>query len=232
MVLFYQKNAVMKKQSALFKNLMFNPILFSAYHKDDIMNKFFTRKDQLKEVENIQVQISISNQINIILILIQTFFYNTLISGIYPLQFIYINYYETFSEKNYKLDEYSFLIISSTYICSYFSIMIYHLFGSKRIKLSYILSNIFFFFGSLFYILSFNEQKNIKFFYAFLIVSRICIGFGANPLMGKKYILSYSPSYFLPKFSKIYVFISLLGHSMGPFFMFIFSRQIKQIIRK
>ena len=96
---FIKKNAVMKKQSALFKNLMFNPILFSAYHKDDIMNKFFTRKDQLKEVENIQVQISISNQINIILILIQTFFYNTLISGIYPLQFIYINYYETFSEK-------------------------------------------------------------------------------------------------------------------------------------
>ena len=225
---FIKKNAVMKKQSALFKNLMFNPILFSAYHKDDIMNKFFTRKDQLKEVENIQVQISISNQINIILILIQTFFYNTLISGIYPLQFIYINYYETFSEKNYKLDEYSFLIISSTYICSYFSIMIYHLFGSKRIKLAYILSNIFFFFGSLFYILSFNEQKNIKFFYAFLIVSRICIGFGANPLMGKKYILSYSPSYFLPKFSKIYVFISLLGHSMGPFFMFIFFATNKE----
>ena len=37
---FIKKNAVMKKQSNLYKNLMFNPILFSAYHKDDIMNKF------------------------------------------------------------------------------------------------------------------------------------------------------------------------------------------------
>jgi hypothetical protein len=219
---FIKKNAVMKKESTLFKNLMFNPILFSAYHKDDIMNKFFTRKDQLKEVENIQIQISISNQINIILIFIQTFFYNSLISGIYPLQFDYILYFQKSASKNYNLDEYSFLIISSTYICSYFSIMIYHLFGSKRIKLSYILSNIFFFVGSLFYIISFNEQKDIKFFYAFLIISRILIGFGANPLMGKKYILSFSPSYSLPKFSKIYVFISLLGHSMGPLFIYIF----------
>ena len=35
----------------LFKNLMYNPILFSAYYKDDLMNKFLSRKGQTKEVK-------------------------------------------------------------------------------------------------------------------------------------------------------------------------------------
>ena len=219
---YIKKNSVFKKKSDLFKNLMFNPILFSCYHKDDIMDKFLSRKDQIKEVENIQIPLSFANQINILLIFVQTFFYNTLISGIYPLQFIYVEDIETIWDKPYNLTEYSFLIISSTYICSYFSIMIYHLFGTKRIKLSFIISNIFFFVGSAFYMISFNENKDVNFTFAFLITARIFIGFGANPLMGKKYILSFAPNYYLPYISKIYVLVTILGHSMGPFFVFIF----------
>ena len=220
---YIKKDAVLKKQSALFKNLLFNPILYSPYHKDDIMNKFLSRNDQIKEVENIQAEISLSNKINIIMIFIHTFFYNTLISGIYPSQIMYIHYFQNDIRKaEFNLNEFSFLIISSTYICSYFSIMIYYLFGSKRIKLSFVLSNIFFFFGSLFYIMSFNEIPSLRFFYTFLTASRVFIGFGANPLMGKKYILSFTPNYFLPKISKIYVLVSLLGHAMGPLIEFIF----------
>ena len=221
---YIKKDTVIKKKSSLYKNLMFNPILFSAFHKDDIMNKFLSRTDQIKEVESIQVELSLSNRINIIMIFIHTFFYNTLISGIYPLQIMYINFYQYHVEKmdkNYNLNEYSFLIISSTYICSYFSILIYHFFGKKRIKLSFVLSNIFFFFGSLFYIMSFNSYNRLRFFYTFLIASRVFIGFGANPLMGKKYILSFTPKYFLPEMSKIYIFVSHLGHAMGPFIVFI-----------
>ena len=219
---YIKKDAVLKKQSALFKNLLFNPILYSPYHKDDIMTKFLSRNDQIKEVESIQEELSLSNQINIIMIFIHTFFYNTLISGIYPLQIMYINYYQKKVNKQYNLKEFSFLIISSTYVCSYFSIMIYYLFGSKRIKLSFVLSNIFFFFGSLFYIMSANRFDSMRFFYTFLTASRVFIGFGANPLMGKKYILSFTPNYFLPKISKIYVMVSLLGHAMGPLIVFIF----------
>ena len=219
---FIKKNSVIKKQSELYKNLMFNPILFSPFHKDDIMNKFLSRKDQIKEVEEIQTPLSYPNQVNVLMIFIQTFFYNTLISGIYPLQFIYLRDIEEMWGKEFNLTEYSFLIISSTYICSYFSIMIYYLFGSKRIKLSFVLSNIFFFFGSLFYIMSANRFDSLRFFYIFLTASRVFIGFGANPLMGKKYILSFTPNYFLPKISKIYVMVSLLGHAMGPLIVFIF----------
>ena len=219
---YIKKNSIFKKKSDLFKNLMFNPILFSPYHKDDIMDKLLSRKDQIKEIKNIQIPLSFSNQINILLIFVQTFFCNTLISGIYPLQFIYVEDIETLWDKKYNLTEYSFLIISSTYICSYFSIMIYHIFGTKRIKLSYIISNIFFLVGSICYMISYNSNKDENFVFAFLITARIFIGFGANPLMGKKYILSFAPNYFLPYISKIYVLVSILGHSMGPFFVFIF----------
>ena len=219
---FIKKNSVIKTESTLYKNLMFNPILFSAYHKDGIMNKLLSSKAQHKELEKIQIPMTCQNKVNILMIFFQTFFYNTLISGIYPLQFIYIKDIEINWGKEYSLTEYSFLLISSTYICSYFSIMIYHCFGAKRIKLSYIISNIFFLIGSLFYIISYNGTEHVSFVFGFLITARIFVGFGANPLMGKKYILSYAPKFYLPLISKYYVFITILGHSMGPFFVFLF----------
>ena len=219
---FVKKNSVMKKQSDLYKNLLFNPVLFSPFHKDDIMNKFLSRKGQIKEVEEFQTPLSLSNKLNLAIIFIQTFFYNTLISGIYPLQFIYILDLEQKRGKDYNLTEYSFLIISSTYVCACFTILIYNLFGSNRIKFSYIISNIFFFLGSLFYIISYNYTQSVNYVFGFLITARIFIGFGANPLIGKNYILSYTSKYFLPLISKIYVLIAILGHSFGPFFVFIF----------
>ena len=69
--------------------------------------------------------------------------------------------------------------------------------------------------------MSANRFDSMRFFYTFLTASRVFIGFGANPLMGKKYILSFTPNYFLPKISKIYVLVSLLGHAMGPLIEFI-----------
>ena len=224
---FTRKDASIISNSNLFKNLMFNPILFSAYHKDDLMNKFLSRKEDIKEVEQIQIPLSIENKINITLIFIQTFFYNTLISGIYPLLF------EFLGESNGKtFIPYSLLIIASTYLFSYFSIMFYHYFGTKNIKLAYSISYLLFAVGSIAYIISYraeNENNNGKTklmksaVIGYLVFSRIIVGLGANPTMGKKYILNYASNYFLPFISKIYVLISILGHSMGPligFFLF------------
>ena len=213
-----KKDATVISNSNLFKNIMFNPILFSAYHKDDLMNKFLSRKESIKEVEQIQLPLSTQNKINITLIFIQTFFYNTLISGIYPLLF------EFMGESNGKsFIPYSLLIIASTYICSYFSIMFYHYFGTRNIKSAYTISYILFCIGSAAYIFSYREEDNKtgtifmkSSIIGYLVFSRIIIGLGANPTMGKTYILIYASKYFLPLISKIYVFISILGHSMGP----------------
>jgi hypothetical protein len=219
-----KKDAPIISNSNLFKNIMFNPILFSAYHKDDLMNKFLSRKDQIKEIEHIQLPLSTINKINITLIFIQTFFYNTLISGIYPILFELMG--ET--NDNSSFIPYSLLIIASTYIFSYFSIMFYHYFGTKNIKAAYTISYILFFIGSIAYILCYRNDdleyiviKDGQIFrktslIGFLLFSRIVIGLGANPTMGKRYILNYASKYFLPFISKIYVIISILGHSMGP----------------
>ena len=218
-----KKNASIISNSKLFNNLMFNPILFSAYHKDDLCNKFLSRKDALKEIEQIQPSISLYNLINIILIFIHTFFYNTLISGIYPLLFEYIG---EIYDKTYL--PYSLLIIASTYFFSYFSIFIYHYFGARNIKIAYFLSYIIFLLGSIVYIINYKgpdgliSLKDFSFI-GYLIFSRILIGLGAIPTLGKKYILSYAPKYFLPFISKIYFLFSIIGHSVGPligFFLF------------
>ena len=215
---FNKKNVQIISESKLFKNLMFNPILFSAYHKDDLMNKFLSRKDEIKEVEKMQISMTSLNKRNITLILIHQFFYNTLISGIYPLLF------ELVGEAGSDYMPYSLLIIASTYFFSYFSIILHKCFGIKRIKAAYLVSYIFFILGSSAYIFSYQKDKkdnseNTIFrttMLGCLIFSRIIIGLGANPTIGKNYILNYSSKYFLPFISKIYVLISILGHSFGP----------------
>ena len=222
---FTKKDSPIVSNSNLFQNLMFNPILFSAYHKDDLMNKFFSRKEEINEIEQIQLPLSTKNKINIILIFIQTFFYNTLISGIYPLLFEFMG--ETHGS---TFIPYSLLIIASTYFFSYFSIMFYHYFGTRNIKSAYTISYILFSVGSSAYIFSYIKEdvnySDKNFFkkssiIGFLVFSRIIIGLGANPTMAKKYVLNYTSKYFLPFISKIYVFISILGHSMGPLIGFL-----------
>ena len=214
-----KKESQIISQSKLFKNLMFNPILFSAYHKDDLMNKFLSRKEEIKDIEKMQVPMTLNNKINMALIFIHNFFYNTLISGIYPLLF------ELMGETEDKsFIPYSLLIIASTYLFSYFSIMFYNYFGNKNIRAAYVVSYILFMLGSFSYIFSYQKNEANEFndtlfkssMIGFLIFSRIIIGLGATPTVGKKYILNYSSKYFLPYISKIYVFISILGHSFGP----------------
>ena len=216
---FTKKNLQIISESKLFKNLMFNPLLFSAYYKDDLMNKFLSRKEEIKEVENMQISMTSSNKLNITLILIHYFFYNTLISGIYPLLFELVG----LTEDKYFIP-YSLLIIASTYFFSYFSLMFHKCFGSKSIKGAYVISYIYFMIGSIAYIFSYQENEKDEFnkklfksaMIGVLVFSRIIIGLGANPTTGKNYILNYSSKYFLPYISKIYVFISILGHSFGP----------------
>ena len=214
-----KKESQIISKSNLFKILMFNPILFSAYHKDDLMNKFLSRKEEIREIEKMQIPMTVANKINLALIFIHNFFYNTLISGIYPLLFELVG--ET-KEKSFI--PYSLLIIASTYLFSYFSIMFYSYFGNQNIKIAYVISYILFMVGSISYIFSYQKNDKNQFnsvlfkssMIGFLAFSRVIIGLGATPTIGKNYILNYSSKYFLPYISKIYVFISILGHSFGP----------------
>ena len=216
---FINKNNTNLNQTKLFNNIMYNPLLFSPFKNDDLLHKFLSRKKSFKEVEEMQTPLSKCNKINIILIFIQIFFYNTLLSSIYPLLF-------ELMEKGLNKGERpkSFLIIASTYFCSYFSMMFNHYFGSQRIKIAYYISYILFFLGSFLYIVSLQKNKEDKVHTLInpLIGSRILIGLGANPTMGKKYILSYSSIYYLPYISKYYVIIQMLGYAFGPLIGYIY----------
>ena len=46
--------------------------------------------------------------------------------------------------------------------------------------------------------------------------SRVLIGLGANSIIGKQYILIYTPKYLLPKLSKIYLICQIVGFILGP----------------
>ena len=193
---FRKKDALITTKSNLYKNIMYNPILFSAYHKDDLMNKFLSRKEEIKEVEEVQLPLSIRNKINIVLIFVHSFFYNTLISGIYPILFLFLESIEQ------EQTSFSLLIISSTYISSYFSILFYHCFGSKKIKIAYIISYFLFLVGSLLYILSYQKDYDRNSVIGLLVGSRILIGLGSNPTMGKNIFYHIHQNIFCHLFPK------------------------------
>ena len=202
----------MKQREKFLENSIFNPILSSTFKNDNIIQKFLSNKDCINEVKKSQTPISIHNKKNIIFILIQTFFYNTLITCIYPLLFIYIK------GKNYE-HIYAFLIIALTYLTSFFFMIIYHNTKIDDIKFINVICYILCIFGSLFYIISniYIDYNNDYMVFVFILCSRIFIGLGNNIMTGKKYITLYTPRYYIGKISLLYLIFQILGMAFGPF---------------
>ena len=232
-----------KKSSKYFENDIFNPILSASYHKDNLLDKFLSTNDAFNEIKIFQKPLTLMNKRNIILILTQVFFYNTLLTCIFPVLYYYI--YICGLENDNKIDQFwllnmlLFLTVGATYLSQYLSIFFtYNYISIKNIKVSYILSYIFLFIGSVLYIASIlsNYRKEIvtsgesitdsghyKTRVLILGIARFIIGLGSNSMMGKKYITLYCPKYFLPVVSKIYLIIELSGFILGPCITALFS---------
>ena len=230
-----------KKSTKFLENDIFNPILSASYHKDNLLDKFLSTKEAFNEIKSIQKPISLMNKRNIILILTQVFFYNTLLTCIFPSLYFYE--YMCAIEKDNTIDNFwflnisIFLIVGSTYFAQFLSIFIfYNYVPIKYIKISYIISYSFIIIGSLIYILSIfqnfrgeEESKDAsdvghyKIRSLILGISRFLIGLGSNPMQGKKYITLYTPKYYLPIISKIYLIIELSGFIIGPSITALFS---------
>ena len=199
-----------KKGTKYSENDIFNPILSASYYKDNLLDKFLSTKDAFNEIKNIQRKITLVNKRNIILIITQAFFYNTLLTCIFPILFY------NFDIKKSLDNIYIFIIVATTYVgqwCSTF--FFYNCMSIKKIKFSYIICYSLIFAGSLIYILSiFNKGLPIL----ILGISRFLVGLGSNPMMGKKYLTLYTPKYLLPALSKIYLIIELSGLILGPCF--------------
>ena len=206
-----------KISSKYLENDIFNPILSASYYKDNSLDKFLSTKDAFGEIKLMQNPITWVNKRNIILILTQTFFSNTLLTCILPYLFFYEykNKYDSQQTLSfYIMSCASFVAISATFLAQFLSIFFFYNYMSiKRIKLFYTLSYIFTLIGSLLYILSIIGTSALPFV---LGISRFLIGLGSNPMLGKKYLTLYTPKYLLPKLSKIYLLIELLGFILGP----------------
>ena len=213
----------LRKGFKYFENDIFNPILSASYNKDNLLDKFLSTKEAFSAAKKIQSEITPENKRNIILLMVQTFFYNSLLTCIFPIIYYY-EYVRSLGDEDSILNDLWFVnlllfaIVSITYISQFLSIFFFYNYTSrKNIKLSYLLSYIFTFIGSLLYISSiYSGQGHFKIRAIFLGISRILIGLGSNPMVGKKYITIYSPRYYLPLISKIYLIIELLGFILGP----------------
>ena len=219
---FTNKRKTIIKGYKYFENDIFNPILSSSYYKDNLLDKFLSTKEAFTEVKKIQNPISKENKRNIILILAQTFFYNTLLTCIFPIFYFY-EYVRSIEKSIYNeiwfVNVFIFLVVSSIYIAQFLSIFIFYNYTSKKkFKNSILLVfYIFIFIGSITYIFSiFYNQGHFKLRALILGFSLSLIGFGSNSITGKKYITIYAPRYYLPMISKIYLITELLGQIIGP----------------
>ena len=228
-----------KKSSKYFENDIFNPILSASYHKDNLLDKFLSTNDAFNEIKSFQKPVTLMNKRNIILILTQVFFYNTLLTCIFPVLYFYI--YICGLEKNNEIDQFwffnilVFLTVGVTYLSQFLSIFFtYNYISIKNIKVSYILSYIFLFVGSVLYIASIfskyrenfqedTDSGHYKTRVLILGISRFIIGLGSNSMLGKKYITLYCPKYYLPIVSKIYLIIEISGFILGPCITALFS---------
>ena len=229
----------MKKSSKYFENDIFNPILSASYHKDNLLDKFLSTNEAFNEIKSFQKPVTLMNKRNIILILAQVFFYNTLLTCIFPVIYYYI--YICGIENDDTIDQFwllnifLFLTVGATYFAQFLSIFFtYNYISIKNIKVSYILSYIFLFSGSVIYIASIlskyrenkentNDSGHYKVRVLILGIARFLIGLGSNSMLGKKYITLYCPKYYLPIVSKIYLIIELSGFILGPCITALFS---------
>ena len=223
-----------KKSSKILENDIFNPILSASYYKDNLLDKFLSTKDAFEEIKTLQKKISLVNKRNIILIFTQSFFYNSLLTCIFPVLYYY-EYIKAIKQSKIEIKNgaiansdsifkiplmnvFIFMVVASTYFGQWISIFLFYNYMSiKKIKFSYILSYSFILVGSLIYILSiFYRQGHYKLRAVILGGARLLIGFGANPMIGKKYLTLYTPKYLLPLLSKIYLIIEISGLILGP----------------
>ena len=206
-----EEECPLRQREKLLENSIFNPVLSSTYRKDNIISKFISNKECLKEVKKNQNKISLKNKINIIYIFIHSFFYNSLFTCIYPLLFIYIK------GKDYE-HIYGFLSIAMTYFTYSLFMIICHNTKLDYIKMINTISYIFCIIGNLCYIYSYyiNTIDNDYIFFSLILSSRIFIGLGNNIMVGKKYITLYIPRFFFGKISLIYLLFQNLGFAFGP----------------
>ena len=219
----YISKKKIKKSSKHLENDIFNPILTAAYYRDNLLDKFLSTNEAFTEIKNMQKKITLENRRNIILIFIQTFFYNSLVTCIFPVLYYYekargLDKEDEDEDNFFPLNVFMFLAVGATYLGQWLSIFLFYNYISiKKIKFSYLFCYTLICNGSLIYVASIlYGQGKYKSRALILGIARLLIGLGSNPMIGKKYLTFYTPKYLSPTISKIYLLVELSGAIIGP----------------
>ena len=209
-----------KKSSKHLENDIFNPILTAPYYRDNLLDKFLSTNEAFNEIKSMQKTISVENKRNIILILAQTFFYNSLVTCIFPVLYYYekARGIEKGNDFFFTMNVLMFLAVGATYLGQWLSIFFFYNYISiKEVRFSYLFCYTFICIGSLIYIASIlYGQGRYKPRGLILGLARLLIGLGSNPMIGKKYLTFYTPKYLSPVISRIYLILELSGLILGP----------------
>ena len=211
---------LVKNHPILLENDIYNPLMSYTNNRDSLVEKFLSTKEAFKQILDVQMSVSEYNETNMSLILIQKFFYNTLVTCMNPVIFSFIPIKNIIEKPTLQLSQIfiSFAIEKLSFFCSLF------FFRHAGNKIMLIISYTLCFFGSLFFIfccgLAFTEGQDLPRFIYFAL-SRIFIGIGSNEIVGRKYIELYSPRFYLISISKKYTIVNFLGNACGPLFSFI-----------
>ena len=213
-------NKLMKNHPILLENDIYNPLMSYTNNRDSLVEKFLSTKEAFKQILDVQMSVSEYNETNMSLILIQKFFYNTLITCMNPVIFSFIPLENIIEKPTLQLYQ-IFIAFAIEKLSFFFSLFFFRHAGNRTMLLiSYTLC----FFGSLFFIfscgLAFTESQDLARFIYFTL-SRIFIGLGSNEIVGRKYIELYSPRFYLISISKKYTIVNFLGNACGPLFSFI-----------
>ena len=210
-----QNQRIVKNNPKIFENDIYNPILSATYNKDSLLEKCISSQNAMKEVERSQSSLSHSNKTNLILIYIQACFYGTLLTSIFPI----LPYYFEKICRHY-FDSFFLISLIVTYCGQLLPYTLFVFLDNKDksnnfMYFSYLISYFLIFLSSLLFFFIVEEGDSIPNI-ILIIISRILLGFAHNKMINKKYITLYLPKFRLPKVSKIYLIMEMIGMILGP----------------
>lgn len=152
-----------------------------------------------------EFHMTLSQKINIWIVLMHTFIYTMNCYIVQPTNSIYIS--ELGADKTL-----SGLIMGLTHFAAIFCTFFYSFWTNYSYKLPLLISCLSFIIGNLFYSLAEYYQSLLM-----MGAGRFLIGFASARVVNRRYIIDYVPTQLIMLFSLLYVGLTCLGMAAGPF---------------
>ena len=204
---------IIKNNTSVINSDVYNPLMSSPLVNDNLLLKLLSDV-AVERLESSNKRMFFLNKLNIVLCFCHAFLYMFSISNIIPSLHNYIMYiYDDAHEEEATDQDYCFfaLIWSIVPLGTILSIHIFDLFEEHHFRKSLLTSVALMLWGNILYVIYIGYNQLF-----IIILSRIIIGLGTNPLISKKYITQFVSKEYLPNVSLFYLAVKSLGLTLGP----------------